>query len=218
MKVLIIEDNKPLANNIAEFLEFHGMVVSVENNWIDWYNTTINHYYDVIVLDIMLPWMDWMEICKKLRILENPVPVLMLTSMSSKQDIVKWLDCWADDYLSKPFDNDELLARIKALYRRTFTNKNSIIYIWDIEIDLNKRTVFKWKKEIKMSSLEFNLLSYLAQNRGEPVDRRQLLEKVWWEFDAYMFSRTVDVYIGYLRKKLWKKLIQTQKWFWYVIL
>ncbi|MEF2175337.1 MAG: response regulator transcription factor [Candidatus Absconditabacteria bacterium] len=218
MKVLIIEDNKPLANNIAEFLEFHGMVVSVENNGIDGYNTTINHYYDVIVLDIMLPGMDGMEICKKLRILENPVPVLMLTSMSSKQDIVKGLDCGADDYLSKPFDNDELLARIKALYRRTFTNKNSIIYIGDIEIDLNKRTVFKGKKEIKMSSLEFNLLSYLAQNRGEPVDRRQLLEKVWGEFDAYMFSRTVDVYIGYLRKKLGKKLIQTQKGFGYVIL
>lgn len=218
MKVLIIEDNKPLANNIAEFLEFHWIIVSVENNWLDWYNSAVNNYFDVIILDIMLPWMDWLEICSKFRILDNPTPVLMLTSMSSKNDIVKWLDSWADDYLSKPFDNDELLARIKALYRRSFVKKSSIINIWDIEININKRTVTKWNKDIKMSSLEFNLLSYLAQNRGQPIDRRQLLEKVWWEFDAYMFSRTVDVYIWYLRKKLWKKFIKTQKGFWYVIL
>jgi DNA-binding response OmpR family regulator len=176
-------------------------------------------YYDVVILDISLPSMDWLEICKQLREKEKDVSIIMLTSRWTNEDIVKWLDNWADDYLVKPFEYSELLARINAIIRRKNVNKsNTIINIWDIELDLKKLDVKKWWEIIKLSTLEFELFKYLVQNRWVALSRQQIYEKVWWEFQTdFMFSKTIDVYVWYLRKKLWKDLIETKKWYWFLI-
>jgi len=179
--------------------------------------------------------MDWLEICKKLREEWKNVPIIMLTSRWTKKDIITGLDVWADDYLVKPFDYDELIARINSLTRRHLKNKSDKIIVWDYVIDLEKIEVIKennnsfslnkgkdaWKADrdiIKLSNLEFKLFAYLSQNKWKVVSRRELYEKVWWEFDwDFMFSKTVEVYIWYLRKKLDRKLIETIKWVWYII-
>lgn len=175
------------------------------------------NFFDLIILDINLPWMNWMEICKELRSKEKDIPILMLTSRSQDRDIISWLNTWADDYLPKPFDLDVLLARCNALVRRNFKNKSDKIKINDLEIYLEKNEVLKSWELVKLSSLEFDLLKLFAQNRWKVLDRKQIFEKVWWDFDEFMFSRNVDIYIWYLRKKLGKDLIETKKGVWYLI-
>lgn len=219
MKVLIIEDNEILSRNLVRFLSLNDIQSDVSFDWSDWlYKASIN-FYDVIILDINLPIMNWLEVCKNLREKGKEVPIIMLTSRSSKVDIIEWLNVWADDYLSKPFDYDELIARIKTLTRRNLKNKsNTKITIWEYLIDLEEVQVYKWKQKIKLSTLEFNLFKYLSQNKWKLVSRQDLYEHVWGEFVwDIMFSKTVDVYIWYLRKKLWKNIITTKKWFWYII-
>lgn len=219
MKLLIIEDNEILSRNLVRYLALKNIQSEVSFDWKDWLYKAMTNFYDVIVLDINLPIIDWMEVCKNIREKWKDVPIIMLTSRSSKTDIVEWLNFWADDYLSKPFDYEELLARIKTLARRNLKNKsNTIINIWSYIIDLEKIQVYKWEEEINLSNLEFNLFKYLAQNKWKVVSRQELYEHVWWEFDGdLMFSKTVDVYIWYLRKKLWKDILETKKWFWYII-
>lgn len=219
MKVLIIEDNEILSRNLVRFLSLNDIQSDVSFDWSDWlYKASIN-FYDVIILDINLPIMTWLEVCKNLREKGKEVPIIMLTSRSSKIDIIEWLNIWADDYLSKPFDYDELVARINTLTRRNLKNKsNTKIIIWEYLIDLEEVQVYKWKQKIKLSTLEFNLFKYLSQNKWKLVSRQDLYEHVWGEFVwDIMFSKTVDVYIWYLRKKLWKNIITTKKWFWYII-
>lgn len=219
MKVLIIEDNEILSRNLVRFLALKNIQSEVSFDWKDWLYKASTIFYDVIILDINLPLMDWMEVCKNLREKWKEVPIIMLTSRSSKSDIIEWLNYWADDYLSKPFDYDELVARINTLTRRNLKNKsNTKIFILDFIIDLDEIQVYRWSEKISLSNLEFNLFKYLAQNQWKVVSRQELYEHVWWEFDwDLMFSKTVDVYIWYLRKKLWKDLIETKKGFWYII-
>ncbi len=219
MKVLIIEDNEILSRNLVRYLSLKDIQWEVSFDWKDWLHKASTHFYDVVVLDINLPILDWMEVCKILREKWKDVPIIMLTSRSAKSDIIEWLNLWADDYLSKPFDYDELVARIKTLSRRNLKNKsNTKLMVNEYTIDLEEIQVYKWKEKISLSNLEFNLFKYLAQNKWKVVSRQELYEHVWWEFDwDLMFSKTVDVYIWYLRKKLWKDLIETKKWFWYII-
>jgi DNA-binding response OmpR family regulator len=218
MKTLIIEDNPSLSRNLVKYLSLKDIASEVSFDWQDWlYKASIN-YYDVIILDINLPIIDWLEVCKKLREKWKDTPIIMLTSRWTKEDIINWLDIGADDYLVKPFDYDELIARMKTLTRRDLKNKsNTIINIWDFSIDLEKIEVMKNNEIIKLSNLEFELFKYLAQNKWKVVSRKDLYEKVWWEYDDFVLSKTVDVYIWYLRKKLWKELIETIKWVWYII-
>ncbi len=218
VKILLIEDNEILSRNIVRFFALKDIFVEASLNWKDGYNKACLKYYDAIILDISLPEMDWVEICEKLREKWKNIPIIMLTSRWTKKDIILGLESGADDYLVKPFDYDELIARINSLTRRDLKNKSSKIKLWDFSIDLEKIEVLKNNKEIKLSNLEFKLFSYLAQNKTKVINRRELYEKVWWEFDwDFMFSKTVEVYIWYLRKKLDKNLIETVKWVWYVI-
>jgi len=219
MKVLVVEDNEILSRNLVTYLSLKNIQSDTSFDWKDWlYKASIN-FYDVVILDINLPEIDWLTVCKKIREKWKDVPIIMLTSRSSKSDIIEWLDLWADDYLSKPFDYDELLARINTLSRRNFKNKsNTKIEIWEYIINLQQVQVYRWDEKIKLSTLEFNLFKYLAQNKWNVISRQDMYEHVWWEFDwDFMFSKTVDVYIWYLRKKLWRELIETKKWFWYII-
>ena len=217
MKVLIVEDNIALSKNVAEYLKLKWIKSDVSRDWVTWFKMIIDNHYDVIVLDINLPWKDWLEICKEIREMWNNTPIIMLTSRNTTWDKVLGLNSWADDYLWKPFDLEELVSRLEALYRRTATNKNSIVFIDDIEVDFSKRTIKKSWENMDLSTLEFDLLKYLLQNRWKPVDRKTLFENVWWDFEEHMLSRSVDVYISSLRKKLWNELIETKKWYWYLI-
>lgn len=217
MKVLIVEDNRALAKNIKEYFGLKSIKAEVAFDWIMWMQAILDNHYDVIILDINLPGKDWLTICKELREKEINTPILMLTSRNTTTDVVTGLNLWADDYLGKPFDFEELISRIEALNRRNFSNKNSNIRVYDIEINPTKRSVTKWVEEISLSTIEFDLLKFLAQNKWIPIDRKTLFENVWWDFDSHMLSRTVDVHIGTLRKKIWPDIIETRKWFGYLI-
>lgn len=219
MRVLVIEDNEILSRNLIRYLISRDIFAEAALVWDDWLRKAISKYYDIVILDINLPWIDWLEICKQIREREKDVSIIMLTSRWTKEDIIEWLNMWADDYLVKPFEYEELLARMNAVLRRKMANRsNTIIKIWDIELDLQKVEVRKWWKKINLSKLEYDLFKYLAQNRWVALSRQQIYEKVWWEFQVdFMFSKTIDVYIWYLRKKLWKDLIETKKWFGFLI-
>jgi len=219
MKVLVVEDNEALSRNLITFLGLKDIHAEPSMDGSDaLYKASVNHY-DAIILDINLPSMDGIEVCKSLREKQKDTPIIMLTSRSSKTDVIEWLESGADDYLTKPFDYDILVTRLKALTRRNLKNKsNTFIYIGDYTIDLEKIEVSKSGDIIKLSKLEYDLFKYLAQNNGRAVDRKELYEKVWGEFDGdFMFSKTVDVYIGYLRKKLDREIIETKKGVWYMI-
>jgi len=165
MKVLIVEDNVALSKNIVEYLKIKWIKAESVYNGISWLQKINENHYDVVILDINLPGKDGLEICKELRENWNNVPVIILTSRNTTKDVVGWLNTGADDYLGKPFDFEELISRLEALYRRTAVNKSNIITIENIEIDAQKRTVTKNWEELKLSNLEFDLLKYLAQNR-----------------------------------------------------
>ena len=219
MKVLIVEDTQDLATWLVRFLATKDISADISFDGIDGMYKASTKYYDAIVLDINLPGKDGLEICRELRIKEKNVPIIMLTSRSSKEDMITGLDAGADDYLIKPFDYDILVARLEALTRRNLKNKStSILTLWEYVIDLEAIEVKKGNEDIHLSSLEFDLLKYFSQNKWKVIARQELYEKVWGEFERdFMFSKTVDVYIGYLRKKLWRELIETKKWFGYIV-
>lgn len=219
MRVLVIEDNVILSRNLIRYLANKDIFSDLSLDWKDWLKKALNKYYDVIILDINLPEMNWLEVCKRLREREKDVAIIMLTSMWTNDNIVTGLDSWADDYLVKPFEYGELIARMNAVTRRKLKNKSTtVINIWDIELDLEKIEVRKNDEQIKLSKQEFNLFKYLAQNKWKALSRNEIYEKVWWEFTwDFMFSKTIDVYIWYLRKKLWKDVIETKKGFGFMI-
>ncbi len=219
MNILIVEDNEILAKNLSRYLEMKGFsadkVISVELAK----EKMLLKDYDMLILDINLPWESWLDFCGNLRLKGNNVSIIMLTSSNTSDDIIKWLEKWADDYVAKPFDYDELVARINAVLRRkqVVEKEDKNLLIWDVEVDFAKQEVRKDWELINMSSLEYNLLDYFVKKRGEVIDRVELLEEVWGEFDRLMFSRTVDVHIWYLRKKLWKDFIKTKKGAGYIL-
>lgn len=219
MKVLLIEDNIQIAANIVRFLALKDINCDTFQEGKNWLNKALSSFYDIIILDINLPGMNGIEILKAMREKQKDTQILMLTSNSRQKDIVDALNLWADDYMTKPFDFEELLARLHSLNRRNLKNKSNIINFWKKYIlNLEKVELFKSGTRIKLSPLEFNLIKYLTQNIWKTISRQELYEKVWWEFDGdIMFSKTVDVYIGYLRKKLDPEIIQTVKWIGYKI-
>lgn len=206
-----------LAKNIEEYLAIKSIKAETVIDGVYALMKIAENYYDVIVLDINLPGKDGLTICRELRVAGNNTPIIMLTSRNASKDVVTGLDAGADDYLGKPFDLDELVSRLEALYRRNSQNKSEIITLGDVEIDVKNRVVTRAGENVSLSTLEFNLLKYLAQNRGTPVDRATLFEKVWGDFDGHMFSRTVDMYVSYVRKKLGEQIIETRKGFGYLI-
>lgn len=217
MKVLIVDDNKILNNNISKYLEINDIASKQVFSW-----EKVLHYlslenFDAIILDIWLPDISWIEVCKRVRESWKSIPIIFLTARDSINDKVKWLNIWADDYLTKPFDYEELIARLNSLVRRDYSQKSENIKIWELEINTNNNLVLYKNIEIKLSKLEYDLLLYLSHNKWKIVSKEELIEKVWWEYDAFSNSRTVDVYIWYLRKKITKGLVKTKRWIWYII-
>jgi DNA-binding response OmpR family regulator len=178
--------------------------------------------YDLVILDLWLPDIDWVDLCKNIRNSWKNIPILILTARNTIKDKIGWLQWWADDYLTKPFDYWELLVRIHVLLRREYNVKSDDIVInidTDNKIAINNKLkeVLLNNKHIHLSNTEYELLIYLVQHKWNIISKEILLEKVWWEYDDFNQTRTVDVYVWYLRKKLWKNIIETVRWQWYII-
>ena len=204
MRILIIEDEKRLADSIKKGLEQESYAVDVSYEGTDGMGMALIQDYDLIILDLMLPGMDGMEICRKLRSEENiSSAILMLTARGQIKDRVEGLNTGADDYLTKPFAFEELLARIKALSRRPRNGLGPVLSIDDLTLDTISYEVKRAGKDIKLSRTEYALLEYLLKNKGRILTKDQIIGKVW-DFDADILPNTVEVYVRYLRNKIEK--------------
>lgn len=201
MRLLLVEDEEGVGKFICQGLREAGHVVDWVKTAEDGLDYALEIVYDACILDIMLPNMDGFELLKRLRLGQVQIPVLCLTARDSVDDRVKGLNLGADDYLVKPFDFSELLARIHALLRRPPLQMTDTLRVGDLEMDTVKRIVRRDGVELELSQREFMLLEYLMRNAGQILTRTQIGERVWG-FDFYNESNVVDVYIGYLRRKM----------------
>ena len=222
MRILVVEDEHRIANTIKKGLEQEHYAVDVSYTGTDGYDLASTEEYDAIILDLMLPGMDGVTICKELRKNKKHTPILMLTAKGQIQDKVVGLDAGADDYLTKPFSFEELLARIRALIRRPKNIISSILTVDNLTIDSNLFTVERSGTYIQLSSKEFSLLQYLIRNANKIVTKEQIITHVW-DYDSDILPNTVEVYIKNLRNKIdipfneSKQLIQTVRGFGYKI-
>jgi DNA-binding response OmpR family regulator len=200
MKVLVIEDDVGIGKMVRRGLEAVNFQVDLAPDGATGLKLALENPYSVIILDLMLPKMDGWRVCEELRSQRNRTPVLMLTARDAVEDRVRGLDLGADDYLPKPFDFTELLARVRALLRRDKMHHTRIIRVGDLEIDTAKRRVSRAGRMIGLSHREYELLESLAANEGRVLTREAIQERVWMAENS--FSNTVDVYIRMLRKKI----------------
>ena len=212
MRILVIEDEKKIANFIKRGLKEEGYAVDAAYDGEQGYFMATTQDYDLIVLDLMLPKIDGLTLCKKLRDEKVPSSVLMLTAKDSVKDKVSGLDSGADDYITKPFAFEEFLARVRALLRKREAGAPTKLTAGNLALDLVSHKVYREGKEIELTAKEYTLLEYLMRNAGSVVTRTMISEHVWdMNFDS--FTNVIDVYVNYLRKKLdsgpGKKLIQT---------
>ena len=218
MRILQVEDEQRAARILARGLRECGYAVDTATTGEDvLYKISVNEY-DLIILDLVLHGQDGFSICQVLRNHGHKLPVLMLTARDALQDRIRGLDCGADDYLTKPYEYCELLARIRALLRRGCALSDDQIRIVDLHIDTRSRTVTRANQRIELTTKEYSMLEYLGRNQGRPLSRQQISEHVWDEnFDA--FSNVVDVYILRLRRKIdsgsTRKLLHTHRGFGY---
>jgi two-component system OmpR family response regulator len=222
MRILVVEDEHRIANSIKKGLEQERYAVDVAYTGPDGYDLASTEDYDGIILDIMLPEMTGIEICQELRKNKIHTPILMLTAKGQTDDKIKGLDAGADDYMTKPFSFDELLARVRALTRRHGKIINTILSIEDLSLDNKQYLVKRGKEMIKLSSKEFSLLEYLITNKNTIVTKDQIIAHVW-DYDADILPNTIEVYIKNLRNKIdkpfpnKKALINTVRGFGYKI-
>ena len=220
MRILVVEDEHKIANSIKKGLEQESFAVDVAFTGNEGYDLASSENYDLIILDIMLPEITGIEICKKLREQNNHTPILMLTAKGQLSDKVEGLNSGADDYLTKPFAFEELLARVKALSRRPKISKGSEYTVSGLTLNTISYEVLRDGKKINLSSKEFSLLEYLMRNANQVVSKDQIIEHVW-DYDSDVLPNTVEVFIGYLRSKIDKgfssPLIQTVRGFGYKI-
>jgi len=201
MRLLVVEDDPRLSDVLVRGLREEGYAVdSARDGKSALYQLAISNY-DAIVLDIMIPPPDGFEICRQMRAAKLPTPVLMLTARDAVDDRIRGLDAGADDYLVKPFAFEELLARIRALLRRTPSVAAPTLHVGDLTIDTAGHRVFRGDEEIVLTSKEYALLEYLARNAGRVISRSEIAEHVWDEhFDP--FSNVIEVYVNRLRRKI----------------
>lgn len=201
MKLLIVEDEPKIAASIKKGFEQESYIVDVAEDGETGYDLASTEGYDAIILDRMLPGIDGMDICTKLRSEKNPVPILMLTAKGEVSDRIEGLNIGADDYLPKPFSFEELLARVRALIRRPKTVVINKLVSSDLTLDPINFSVSRADQPINLSKKEFALLEYLLRNQSTIVTKDQIMQKVW-NFDTEILPNTVEVYIGYLRNKI----------------
>lgn len=214
MRILIVEDEHKIANSIKRGFEQETWAADVAYDGEEGFDMATSEDYDVIVLDLMLPKMNGMEICKKIRQNKNNVPILMLTALGRVSDRVDGLNSGADDYLIKPFAFEELLARVKALVRRPKELQDTKLTIGNLELDTNTFEVTSKGKVIELSKKEFALLEYLMRNSGKIVSKENIIAHVW-DYEADILPNTVEVFVGYLRDKIGEGVIKTVRGFGY---
>lgn len=198
--ILIVEDETSISDFIKEELEYEGYNVCIKEDGRSGLEEAIKNEYDLIILDIMLPLMNGFEVCRRLK-KEKSTPIIMLSAKDSVMDKVNGLQIGADDYISKPFAIEELLARIEVVFRRQVNINDSIIKFKDLEIDKRSRSVKKDNNEINLTNKEYELLIILLDSKNKVVTRDELLEKIWG-YGYEPETNVLDVYIRYLRAKL----------------
>jgi heavy metal response regulator len=201
MRILIVEDEPGIANFVRQGLSEAGYAVDVARDGEEGLAYALAADYDVLVLDIMLPIMDGLELLRELRHRGHKTPTLMLTARDTVDDRVDGLDAGADDYLVKPFAFPELLARVRALLRRPPLQMGTVLAVGDLEMDTASREVRRGDRLIELSPREYAVLEYLMRHPNQVLTRTQIGEHVW-NFDFFHESNVVDVYIGYLRRKV----------------
>lgn len=220
MRILIVEDQPKMASFIKKGLVAQGYMVDISETGMGAESMTVETDYDLIVLDVNLPDQNGMDTARHLRRDGFRMPILMLTALATTKDKIHGLDAGADDYLTKPFEFEELLARIRALLRRNHGSENSKLRFGDIELDLVQRRVTRAQAEVNLTAKEFSLLEYFMRNPGRPITRIEISEHVWdVNFDTN--TNIIDVYINMLRKKVDspfdKKMIHTMVGFGYIL-
>lgn len=220
MRILVIEDEHKIAQAIKRGLENENYAVDLAFDGESGYDLASTEEYSAIILDLMLPKIDGVTVCKKLREESIHTPILMLTAKSETEDKVEGLNSGADDYLTKPFAFSELVARIKALNRRPKKQMSDKISVNDLTLHSSEFKVTRSGSPVKLSKKEFMLLEYLMRNKEKVVTKDQIIQNIW-DYEADILPNTVEVYIGYLRKKIdnafpnSKRLIHTKRGFGY---
>jgi len=217
MRILVVEDEHRIGNSIKLGLEQERYAVDLAHDGEIGLDLASSEEYDAIILDLMLPKLDGLEICRQLRKNNVHTPILMLTARSELRDKVKGLDSGADDYLGKPFAFEELLARLRALTRRGQGSSDPILRAGDLILDPAKSTAKRGNLPLSLSKKEFSLLEYLLRHAGSVLSKPQLVQHVW-NYDADILENTVEVNIRNLRKKLGEpEIIETVRGFGYRI-
>lgn len=220
MKILVVEDEHRIANTIKEGLEQERYTTDVAYDGESGYDLASTEDYDIIILDLMLPKIGGLEICRKIRQEHIHAPVLMLTAKGQIQDKIKGFDSGADDYLAKPFSFEELLARLRALSRRPKKILSNVVKIKDLSLNLNDFKVKRNGRNIELTRKEFSLLEYLMRNSGRVLKKEQIISHIW-DYESDVLLNTVEVYIRNLRNKIdrpfsdQKPLIHTVRGFGY---
>jgi len=201
LRILVIEDEPSLLKIISKRLKEEGYSVDIARNGREGDSFLNSAEYDCIILDIMLPMVDGLTLLRKLRARKKTTPVLLLTARDSVDDKVMGLDSGADDYLTKPFSFDELLARIRVLLRRQTDVKETVLTLGDLSMDTISREVKRGSKIIELTSKEYSILEYFLRNKNRVLTKTQIAEHVW-NYDFEYSSNIVEVYVRYLRRKI----------------
>jgi DNA-binding response OmpR family regulator len=205
MKILLVEDEAALAGMLSKGLKEAGYEVSVAPDGLIGHDMALKNHFDVLILDIMLPGINGMQLCKELRRQQIDTPILMLTALGTTENIVAGLDSGADDYLVKPFQFAELEARLRVLSRRKLLGSNNVpsdvLQVGNLTLNTSTRTAAVNGEPVNLTATEYRLLEFMLQNRGRVLSRMELLENVWG-IDFNMSTNVVDVYVNYLRKKI----------------
>ncbi len=206
IRILVAEDDRAVRESLVRALQLEGYTVASANNGAEALEASRQGAPDVVLLDVSMPMVDGLTVCRVLRSEQNQVPILMLTARTEPSDRVAGLDAGADDYLAKPHDLEELLARVRALLRRSSYSADSgdsadeELVLGDLRLDQSGRRAFRGEREIQLSKTEFDLLALLVANRGIVLDHSTIYDRIW-HYDFGPDSKNLAVYIGYLRRK-----------------
>lgn len=219
MKILIIEDNSILRDNLVFLLKKFNYFGEWASNWKDALKKISNSNFDAIILDINMPIMNWKQFLKEIRNLWKSIPVIALTSDSMLQDKLEMFDLWVDDYMTKPFEIEELIARLKSILNRWDKKIDNKKEIWEYTINYSSNKIFKWEEEFVFPYKQYLIIEFLSKNFGYPKKKIKIMEYVWWEAEENLEldSTTLESHIYSIRKKMWKDFIKTIKGIWYII-
>ncbi len=211
--ILLVEDNQTIGQNIQKYLELEGYSVLWVQNW-SYANEVVKHQdFDLVLLDLMLPGTDGLVVAKTIKQHQEETRILMMTAKGQLEDKLEGFEVWADDYLVKPFDLEELVARIEALLRRSV--QKDVVSYGVLTLDNLQKKIFKGWEEIKLSLKEFQILELLIRNKGMALSRLDIIEEIWGWDAGFEEDGKLDVYLSTIRRKIWKEMIETIKGYGY---